>query len=543
MKTVLLALIALIASARALDAQGVPIAVEVPATTGTASISGRIVDRDSGRPIWGALLSMSRATPREVRYAATDPDGRFEFPRLPAGPYVISVSRDGFDPINASQRESAQRSRNVTVTDGQALRDVNFSMIRGTSLAGVVRDERGEPVSGVSIAAAQFSFIGRRRLMPVQTGTTDDIGAFRLYGLPPGDYYVAAMMPNQRPGFLENSGPGFQPTYYPGSTEFALAQRVTLKPGARLDGVDLTVFAVQTAFISGTLVGPQGQPLPSAVVQITRPAVEMPGRLGEPQTRADGTFMLNNLAPGEYELRTDAFLPGKRLVAVARVDVNGTDITDLRLVAEEMQTVKGRVVLAPGSGAPPAPSTIAIGARPPDPNRTWPYPGDDLADDWTFELQVPPEVGAFQTFRTPPGWFLRAVRLNGVDVTDSGIDFSNREGKRDIEIELTDRPPVAAGTVRGANDEPATDYTVVLFPRDRDRRNGNPRYFSTARAGADGGFTVKSLAAGDYYAAAFDFITAGDASDPQLLQSLETRATSFTLKSGETTTLNLKIIR
>ena len=76
---------------------------------------------------------------------------------------------------------------------------------------------------------------GARRLMPGGgEGSNDRLttGVFRLYGLPPGDYYVSA---NNRgnmmvmPGMNNTEPEGFAPTYYPGTPNVSDAARVTVK--------------------------------------------------------------------------------------------------------------------------------------------------------------------------------------------------------------------------------------------------------------------------------------------------------------------------
>ena len=40
---------------------------------------------------------------------------------------------------------------------------------------------------------------GKRRLVPSgRNSTTNDLGQFRIYGLPPGEYYVSATLRNNR---------------------------------------------------------------------------------------------------------------------------------------------------------------------------------------------------------------------------------------------------------------------------------------------------------------------------------------------------------
>jgi hypothetical protein len=64
-------------------------------------------------------------------------------------------------------------------------------------------DEFGEPMSQVSVQAQQSRFVassGKRELVAVGSNDpfsgTNDLGEIRLYGLPPGEYYLSGSLRN-----------------------------------------------------------------------------------------------------------------------------------------------------------------------------------------------------------------------------------------------------------------------------------------------------------------------------------------------------------
>ena len=76
-------------------------------------------------------------------------------------------------------------------------------MPRGSVIAGRIVDEFGDAIPDVSVTAMRQTWQnGRRRLVPAsgRVAQTNDLGQFRIYGLPPGDYYVSATL---RSGGLE----------------------------------------------------------------------------------------------------------------------------------------------------------------------------------------------------------------------------------------------------------------------------------------------------------------------------------------------------
>ena len=110
----------------------------------------------------------------------------------------------------------------------------DFALPRAGVITGRIVDEFGDPVAGSRVMVMRYqSFQGTRRLAPAGQGDqTDDTGAFRVYGLPPGDYYVSATL--QSGMFMaddSNDRTSYAPTYYPGTGNVAAAQRVTVARG------------------------------------------------------------------------------------------------------------------------------------------------------------------------------------------------------------------------------------------------------------------------------------------------------------------------
>ena len=77
-------------------------------------------------------------------------------------------------------------------------------------LAGRVVDELGEAVAEAEVTAMRMQFTnGKRRLVPSgRNGTTNDLGQFRIYGLPPGEYYVSATLRNMTTMMIDMIGGG-----------------------------------------------------------------------------------------------------------------------------------------------------------------------------------------------------------------------------------------------------------------------------------------------------------------------------------------------
>jgi hypothetical protein len=97
------------------------------------------------------------------------------------------------------------------------------------------------------------------------------------------------------------------------------------------------------------------------------------------------------------------------------------------------------------------------------------------------------------------------------------------------------------GTVKDSS-QPVKDYTVVVFADEPQKWTlPNSRYVSGTRPDQEGRFQVKNLPPGGYYAVAVDYLAQGEWFDPDVLERLKPKATSFSIDEGETKTLALTL--
>ena len=127
------------------------------------------------------------------------------------------------------------------------------------------------------------------------------------------------------------------------------------------------------------------------------------------------------------------------------------DIAGITLVGTKPTVASGRIVVDPAA-AQSLPRNIMIAAQSAEAGISGPPPPPArVADDYTFELRSFPGRMRLNLAGGAPGggllgnWAIRAVRLNGVDVTDRGIDFKPNDPITGLEVELTNRP--TAGTI------------------------------------------------------------------------------------------------
>lgn len=512
---------------------------------GSATIRGHVVAAESGQPLRKAQVRIVSGELRENRLATTDGDGQYEFKEVVPGRYNVSASKGSYVALQYGQLRPFEPGKPLEVLATQTIEKVDFALPRGAIITGRIIDEFGEPLPDTMVAVQRYqNFNGQRRLVSAgRNGTTNDIGEFRIFAIPPGQYYLAATMRPTGMGDTDDRS-GYASTYFPGTPNLSEAQKLTVGLGQTITDLNMALMPTRTSRVSGTAVDSQGRPMSGMVMSIPR-GDAMSMMFGPPaQIKPDGTFAINGLTPGRYMLQARAM--GMALdteTAYLEITVNGDDITGVRLAAGKPSTVTGRVIVDPAAASTLRPSTLSLMLQPVQPDAiTFNFNGPGrVSDDLTFDLRASPGTSRIALMGQIPGWSIRSVRYRGVDVTDSGIEFRPNEDVADVEVELTNRVTNVSGVVTNAKGEALKEYSIVVFPQDRDKWTANSRYLRTARPDQDGRYKVTGLPPGDYRVIALDYVDQNDWNTPEFLDGVRARATPFSVSEGEAKSVDLRI--
>jgi hypothetical protein len=553
-----LSLIMMVGLADAILAQG-PRARSQRVDPLTSSISGRVTTADTGTPVRGAEVRLSMDG-RFSRLVTTTGEGRFELRNLPAGEYRLAVSKTGFITLEYGQQRPFETAATITLVEGQSATG-NVGLLRGGAIFGRVLDEFGDPSVGTRVQVLRNrAETGGRRLLPVgMADQTDDTGAFRIYGLPPGEYYVAAST-----GLID-AVKRDPPVYYPGTTSFAEAQPLTIGAGAEASADFQIIDIARAATVSGVVLTSSGAPAPGAMINLLSNTLSAtPGAQGIAMLHADtgpqGTFSIQNVPPGPYTLTaqipfdmgTNDAIAGSfrvsreamreqmlnRLPETASLQINVTSdgVSGVTLNTRRGGRVTGRYVADTGVSRP-LPTDLGIALRGSAPgNAAMHMTGATAAD---FELAGLSGPSRVEVQGIPDGWGVKAILLDGEDVTDAPFDLSGKTGT--MRVVMTDRLTSLSGTVQ--SDRSRRDHNIVVFTDDATKWIFPSRFVRAIRADADGRFEIRGLPPGErYFVAAVDYLEAGEEQDRQLLNRLRSRATSVTLGDGEQRSIQLDLL-
>ena len=571
------------------------------AQTGTGLITGVVVtDATSPQPVKRATVRLTGGVGTSSRIVGTDDKGRFTFDRLPAGRFTLSASKPGFvTAFHGSTRPGVGPGVPVAVTDGQTT-DVALRMLPGAAISGILTDMRGNPAAGVRVAAVS----ARPGGPPVPAGgVSDDRGAYRLFGLAPGDYVLSAapqIIAASGDGRLSGPGPpivpvtdadvqwaraavagttappppkapgrpvAYAPVFFPGTTDPSGALTIRVTSGEERTGAHMTLRVLAMARVSGTMLDANGQTVTNAQVflvpkrgdrQSPADALVASGAFALPRAViAPPGFAFSGVPPGQYTLvaRTGGGQRGMvtaeaaaaTMWSVTDVTIDDSDRSDLALRLLPGLAVSGRFVFE-GASPPvnPASLNLSFTAINPLPGVAGLYRAV-MQSDGTFRVpSLAP--GRYLVRIDPPsvgasgGWWLKSAVANTRDFADYPL-VANADGSTlaDMVVTFSDRTTEISGRVIDASSRPVTRYSIVVIPTDRAFWGPGVRRIRASQPATDGSFVVANLPAGEYAVAAIRDLDPADLADENLLARLLASGLRMTLAHGEKKHQDLRV--
>lgn len=573
-----------------------------PSATGTSRLSGVVVtDGRSPQPVRRAIVTITASALAVSRSTITDDDGRFAFEALPPGRFTVTAARRSYLTSAFGAVYPGDAGTPVSVGDAVHVDDVRITLRKGAVLTGVVTDNAGTPSPSLQVTVFRVT---ESRYENAGDDVTDDRGVYRVYGLQPGDYIVAAAprptgagdmgvrserevdalltaLERRGSGSITAARPGeigadaviaarertysFAQVYYPGTAIAAEAATITVAPGEERSGLDFSVTPVPTARVTGVVTGPDGQAARDVQISIVPvgPPVTMfagAGATGPARTGDDGSFNRSSVTPGTYRIlarrvpaappRPGAFTAGSPVAgrgptewAMAEVTVNGEDIEGLSLALQPAMPVTGRIVFEGTSELPPNLSVIRVALTPAS-ARTVSIPPVVARANGTIEITnlLPGsyQVGLILPEQVAERWWLRSATSGGRDLLDAPLELA-AGGAHEIVFTLSDRRPSLSGMVHDVNERPTVDAIVVVCSADRAHWRRESRRVRIARPATDGRYEVTDIPPGEYFVSAVQRMLPDAWHQPAFLERLATDAVRVVIGEGEQKTLALRV--
>ena len=229
------------------------------------------------------------------------------------------------------------------------------------------------------------------------------------------------------------------------------------------------------------------------------------------QVEPDGRFVSGELSPGTYVLDASS-LTGASDMAVATsgfavVTVKEADVSGVVLTLHPSTTIQGRIRFESERDVDALHPHVTVRAvlaveRMRENHSTV----ADSGEDGTFTLAPAhgPRLIRAEAERgsSPSPWWLKAVLLDGVDVTNVPIDFSTKPSAR-LEVVFSDRPTAVVGIVHDEAGLPVEGARVLIFSSDTSMWAAWSTAVQTGTSDENGRFWfVDAMPAGDYRAIA-----------------------------------------
>ncbi len=226
----------------------------------------------------------------------------------------------------------------LMLTPGQRMAGLVLKLRPLAVIAGRVLEEHEEPVALASVIAIKYTYTQEgKRLLTYRSVTTNDLGEYRVFGLEPGRYYVAAIHPS-RPSSAEDRLVGPRPeeayatTYYPGTAEIRTATQVEVAGGEVVQNINLQFAKSPIVWVRGSVANLPGTTSSTVMVDLARTDDLASSKAIRGTAANQGRFEFRNVSAGRYTLTATVFdgqrkLQGRQMVDVGSANVEGVTIT------------------------------------------------------------------------------------------------------------------------------------------------------------------------------------------------------------------------
>ncbi len=515
-----------------------------------------MVKDPGGTPVKKAEVQLiaERQEEESTSYTGTtDVDGHFKIEGIRAGRYRAFVEHTGLVEIDKRNRRAPGTA--LSFDPGKDITDVVLRMLPAAVVVGTVIDEDGDPIARTDVSVMRDAYtLGKRHLETAASGTTNDLGEYRVPDLLPGRYLVVA---SPTPDFSNlaaapdpNAGTkkpetAYVPTFYPGTTDRSQAAFLELRAGDETP-VNFNLVRSPTFHVRGTIVNFAARTGAGAFL-VLRPK-DSNNEYTAAQVDKDGKFEMSHVAPGSYTLAAVIGSVGATQTFYQPLDVTNHDVSDLRIVPLAASQVRGQIHVDANHALDF--SSLLVLLRSSDRDSAGMFGGTEdgsptlaqVKRDGTFELKNVP-AGSYTVLVEGTvkmtDFFLKSVKAGSTDVTNAGLTLGGG-GTYSINLLIGTGAAKLDGTVVDGEGHPAANAIVVAVPSGD--LSGRLDLYEKAVTDQHGHFSLAGLTPGSYAVFAFESVEEGAYFDPTYLKPYESSSENVRLEENGRKTLQMKMI-
>jgi hypothetical protein len=443
-------------------------------------------------------LQSGRAVPGIV--VTTDQQGNYRMSNVPPGEYEVVPAAPQFV---LPTRQSIKR---LIVVEGESFEGVDFTLIRGGVITGKVTDEEGRPIieEYVDVIGPEGPNAEPMTRLTFMHEPTDDRGVYRIYGLPPGKYRIAAGIAEDQLNFRTGRRGVYTQTFHPSTTESAKATPIEVSEGSEAINVDivlrrtLPVYTVTAKVVDGDT----GKPVPDARYGLEKYRENGGASTSGFATNKLGEIKIEGVTPGKYALYLE---PSNLTGAYAEplpFEVVDQDVKDLVLRTSSGSTISGVVVFEGTEDRSRIKlNELLVYAVTQNPEIREAAGGGHASNsmvnvDGTFTLTgVRPGVilrfGVWARGKTTPQCEVTRVERDGV--VQSNLEIKRREDIKGLRLIVRLTTATIQGVVKFENGTQASARVQVYI-----KKVGDDSFGKSAELDDRGRFITRGLTAGVY---------------------------------------------
>lgn len=393
-----------------------------PLPPGTATVSGRIIDAITEKPVADIDVELTTTEPAErgsgtvirsnspAGIAHTNSDGVFSFPKIAAGNYrLLTISRTHLPACFGSSRQFAAPCLSIDLHDGEDRRNIDVFVRPAAFIKGRVVDDDGAPVAMASVRVMwDIDRLGGFE----RTGPD---GRFEMWGILPGTISLVAEVNGKK-------GEGIIRAYYPGVLQPSDAVSLNIDPGSSTE-VEIRIPKIIMGSLNAHVSGPDGL----RIDRLTMTELDSKKRIF--LTREDdGIARATYVREGHYVIEARGSADGKCLAAFADTRVDESTI-DVPVDLVEAGSVTGRVVAERG-GLPPLGNVriAAIWMMEGAAVDTEKWDSTAVAADGSFSFDCLFGSRVFQAVALDPAWQVVGIRAGRTEI--AGSEYVVESGSR-----------------------------------------------------------------------------------------------------------------
>lgn len=509
-------------------------------------LEGQVLNAVTNEPLRKTRLTLrmnvaAMTTARQQQPAVTstytvtsDVTGKFEFPNVDPGDYQLTIRRDGFANLVLGAKNSARKTEPILLGPGDRKTDFLVRLAPYGSIVGSVLDEDGDPIRGITVGAMTYRYTTNgRELQEVRTGSSNDLGEYRIYDVPAGKYFLKGGQRNIRLNGTAEDGEAYGSVFYPGFPQVSGAMVQEVGPGAQLRNLNFNLRKARYATLRGKVVAPAGATGVNAGMMIV---TDNGSSSSSGDTKGkDFSFEFYGVNPGPLYLIGSYMLNGQRYNSSLFLEVGGTDIDGIELRPIPPMDLGGQIRIEGETTVPLTQLQPVLDA-----------PGRGnfsaaLQADGTFVFRaVSPAAYRVNLNRLLNSLYLKSIHWGTTEITDTTLDLTNGVPPRtELSIVVGTDPGQLEGTVTNDKAEPCDAVTVTLIPTGAHRSR---QFYKFPVTDASGKFTISGIAPGSYKVLAWDKVDNNAVMyDPDFLRNYESAAQTVEVLPGTKKSLDLKL--